>query len=205
MMRTELKRKTPMPRGKALTRASEPARLEVKLPKCAACRNQFVRLRPKQKACSPECAQQVAQDKRLKDERRQHKAALQDCKPLSHWLDLTQRAVNAMVKARDQGRPCISCGATQAFEWDAGHYLSRGARPELRFHPDNIALQCAACNRHKGGNQALFRLGLVARIGLASVEDLEGPHPPAKFTRETLAEIRKQAQAQTRQLKKASR
>jgi Bacteriophage Lambda NinG protein len=145
----------------------------------------------------------VATAKREKAEAREHRAKLADCKPPAHWLELTQRTVNALIRVRDHGRPCISCGARESFEWDAGHYLSRGARPELRFVLDNIAIQCAACNRHKGGNQANFRIGLVARIGLERVEALEGPCPAAKFTRADLAQIRREAAAETRRIERA--
>lgn len=169
---------------------------------CAWCREDFFPARPMQKVCGPICGLNVARKKREKVEAAEHREKLAESKPLAHWLDLTQRVVNSYIQARDAGRPCISCGTTNSREWDAGHFLSRGARPELRFDPANIALQCASCNRHKGGNQAQFRAGLIERIGLAAVESLEGPHPAAKFTRESLAAIRKDFSAKARQLKK---
>lgn len=87
-------------------------------------------------------------------------------------------------------------------QWEAGHYLSKGARPELRFVLANINLQCHRCNVQLSGNQAKYRIGLVDKIGEAAVEELEGPHPPAKFTREGLEALRRQIAAMTRQLRK---
>lgn len=203
-----MKRSAPMKRQPLVRQPPKTARASVPVKRCKACRSMFTPASSWQTHCRAEAcaiaAAEVAQAKRQRQEAREHRERLADSKPLAHWLDLTQRAVNALVKARDAGKPCISCGCLDAYEWDAGHYLSRGARPELRFDLSNIALQCAACNRHKGGNQAQFRLGLIARIGLAEVERLEGPHPPAKFTRESLALIRSQAAAETRRLKKES-
>lgn len=198
-----LTRSKPMSRGKGFKRPTverkpQPARSR----KCKVCSAQFTPFRSIQTWCSPECGVTLATKLVGEKQAREHRAKLADSKPLGHWLDLTQRAVNAYVLARDDGKPCISCGCWDAFAFDAGHFLSRGARPELRFTLDNIARQCAACNRHKGGNAVQFRLGLVARIGLERVEALEGPHPPAKFTREGLAELRRQITALTRALPK---
>ena len=170
--------------------------------RCKVCSAFFRPVRSIQTWCSPDCGVTLANRLVGEKQAREHRAKLADSKPLSHWLDLTQRVVNAYVLARDEGKPCISCGCWDAFAWDAGHYLSRGARPELRFELDNIARQCAACNRHKGGNQTQYRLGLLARIGAERVEGLEGPHTTAKFTREGLAELRRQVAAMTRALEK---
>lgn len=191
-----LQRRTPL-RAMALSKPAAPRQR-----KCKVCGGKFTPMRGIQTWCSPECGVTLAN--RLVGEKRarEHRTKLAESKPLSHWLELTQRVVNTYVLARDAYRPCISCGCWDAFAWDAGHYLSRGARPELRFDLANIHKQCASCNRHKGGNQVQYRLGLVARHGLAVVEALEGPHPPAKFTREGLEKLRRQVSAMTRQLAK---
>ena len=199
-----MKRSQPLKPGKGFKRPQiERKPKEPRERRCKVCSAFFKPFRSIQTWCSPECGVELATRLVGKKQAREHREKLADSKPLSHWLDLTQRAVNAYVLARDAGKPCISCGCWDAFAWDAGHYLSRGARPELRFELDNIARQCAACNRHKGGNQTQYRLGLVARIGVARVEALEGPRPPAKFTREGLAELRKQMAALTRQALRA--
>lgn len=195
-----LTRSKPMNRGKGLKRPAHERKPAQR--KCKVCAAKFAPTRGIQSWCSPECGVTLATKLVGEKQAREHRAKLADSKPLSHWLDLTQRAVNAYVLARDDGKPCISCGCWDAYAWDAGHYLSRGARPELRFELENIARQCAACNRHKGGNQTQYRLGLLARIGVESVEALEGPHPPAKFTREGLEQLRRQIAAVTRALTK---
>ncbi len=199
LKRSPLTRKTPMPRGKALTRASEPAKLTVKLPKCAACRNEFVRLRPKQKACSPECAQQIAQDTRLKGERRDDKAKRESLLTRADWLKRAQVAFNAYIRARDQaaGHPCICCG--QPLDWgavgvrghsvDAGHYRSTGSAPHLRFVEANCHAQRVVCNRHGAGRAVDYRIGLVKRIGPGLVEQLEADQTPRRYSIPDLQEL----------------
>jgi hypothetical protein len=75
-------------------------------------------------------------------------------------------------------------------QWHAGHYLSTGARPELRFDEQNLHKQCSACNTHLSGNLVLYRAELIRRIGLDEVERLEGPQDPKKYTIDELKAIR---------------
>lgn len=118
------------------------------------------------------------------------------------------------------GSGCISCGESQesilaAQGWktggafDAGHFLGKGARPELRLVPTNIWLQCKSCNAgsskfaRKGETVSQgFRTGLIARIGLEAVEALESDHAPRKETIEQLKAITAEYRAKTRELKK---
>lgn len=201
--RKPLQRRTPL-RQQAPLRTTAQATAKVRVKRCKHCRQGFTPASAWQVYCrAEECALaavDAAKAKRLKDEAKTHREKLADSKPLAHWLALTQSAINALVQARDKGKPCISCGATKAAQWDAGHYLSRGANPALRFDLANIHLQCIGCNRFRSGNQAAYRVALVQRIGLAEVERLEGPHPLAKFTREALAALRRWAAAEKRRI-----
>ena len=118
------------------------------------------------------------------------------------------------------GSGCISCGEPQesilaAQGWktggafDAGHFLGKGARPELRLMPNNIWLQCKSCNAgsSKYARKGLtvsqaFREGLIARIGIVEVEALESDHEPRKHTVEELKAITAEYRAKTKELKK---
>ena len=111
-------------------------------------------------------------------------------KSRADWAKEAQTAFNAWVRIRDEGLPCISCGRQHQGQWHAGHYLSTGARPELRFTESNVHRQCAPCNTHLSGNAVLYRIGLIERIGLQVVEWLEGPHELPKWTADELREIR---------------
>lgn len=196
-----------------------------KLPrrKCAnkECRQWFNPVRDTQTVCGYECASAVgkeqtrkareaAQRKESAKQRatekkepaawRQRKAAV---KPLKHWIDLTQRAVNDICRETElaEGRGCISCGTKTAFAWHAGHYRTTAAAPQLRFNPDNIWLQCSACNVHKSGNIEAYRAALVELIGEERVLALESNNETHRYTREELDGIRAKARADLRALK----
>jgi hypothetical protein len=201
MKRTELKRAQPL-------RVTGEARATVKLRKCKACRSLFVPRSMTHKACSIDCSLVLVKASNAKAiasaelrAARAHREKLADSKPLSHWLRATERVVNHFILTRDTKYGCISCGTNSTVLWQAGHYLSVAAHPELRFNPGNINKQCCRCNVQLSGNQAAYRIGHVERHGAELVEALEGPNATAKFTREKLAEIRQLFAAKTRFLK----
>lgn len=165
---------------------------------CKVCQRAFLRFRSTQSVCSPRCAHRsVKADKRKEaEETRARRIALRSRRD---WLEDTQKVVNAYVRARDRYKPCISCRAPWHESFQAGHWLTRGARPELRFNLDNIHGQCCQCNLHLHGNQAMARVGIVERIGLARVEALEGPHPPAKWSIDELRTMREAFRILTKQ------
>jgi uncharacterized Zn finger protein (UPF0148 family) len=179
----------------------------VKAKKCKACKAPFFPARPMQCVCSPGCAAAQVKAKKTKEaeesakaERKQDRARREAMKSRSDWAKEAQQAFNAYIRARDHALPCISCGRHHEGQWHAGHYLSRGARPELTYHPDNCHKQCAPCNTHLSGNLVPYRLNLIARIGLERVEWLEGPHAPLKLTVEALKELRDKYRAEAREL-----
>ena len=91
--------------------------------------------------------------------------------PLPKLLEKTQKVVNAYIRKRDEGLNCISCGSPNANQ--AGHWISVRQCSALRFNEWNIHLQCAGCNLYKHGNQAMYRIGLVNKIGEPAVKGLE--------------------------------
>lgn len=130
------------------------------------------------------------------------KARKEKLKSRADFAKEAQQAVNAYVRARDEDKPCISCGRYHQGEYHAGHYLSRGAHPELALNERNIAKQCQPCNVHLSGNQINFRKGLIARHGVEFVDWLEGAHEPKKYTKEELLQIRDTYRKKLKELKK---
>lgn len=111
-------------------------------------------------------------------------------KPLPKLLEQTQKVFNAYIRNRDQGKTCISCGSNQGNQ--AGHYFPVKGFSVLRFNEYNVNLQCASCNMYKHGNQAMYRIGLVQRIGEDQVVNLERiavNERVKKWTRPELFEI----------------
>jgi hypothetical protein len=88
------------------------------------------------------------------------------------WIQDLQKIVNLFIRLRDKNLPCISCGATKAEDWHAGHYIATTYQ-YLRFNENNINKQCSKCNTHLRGNLIPYRIELIKKIGLDQVEKLE--------------------------------
>ena len=152
----------------------------------------------------PWIAKQLAKQAaaREKKDRAEFRARKEKAKTWTDHHADAQKAVNAMVRARDAGEPCISCGAPWHPTFQAGHYRSRGAAKNLALDPRNINGQCVQCNLHRHGNGIDYRLGLIGRYGLAFVEAIEADNEPRHNSIDDLKAIRADAIAKTNQLKK---
>ena len=73
--------------------------------------------------------------------------------------------------------------------FDAGHYRSVGANPELRFEELNCNSQCVRCNRELSGNVANYRINLLKKIGEENLAWLEGSHEPKRYKIDDLKEV----------------
>lgn len=170
---------------------------------CKVCGDTYAKFRSTQTICAKiKCATQVGKLQR-KAEKAETKRRKEAAKPRKKWLQEAQEAVNKWVRLRDKagGHGCISCSSTQGKE-NAGHYLSVGARPELRFEPLNIHLQCERCNTYLHGNLIDYRRNLIQRIGLAAVEWLESHHEPKKYTVADLKQIITEYRAKAKELER---
>ena len=168
--------------------------------KCKSCRQVFDPSRPMQAACSIDCAKAIARRKREKIEAAETRRRKEAIKSRPELMREAQTAFNAFIRARDADLPCISCGRHHNGQYHAGHYLSTGARPELRFEESNVHKQCQPCNTHLHGNLVLYRIGLIKRIGLGKVEWLEGPHSAKKYTHDELRHIKATYAAKAKEL-----
>ncbi|OJT50036.1 recombination protein NinG [Pseudomonas moraviensis] len=194
---------------------------EKKAPKPKKCKNpacgiSFPPQRLGQAVCSPKCALAMAPANSeraskaiAQRDRREIQVRKEKLKSRADHLREAQAAVNEYVRLRDAHLPCISCDSMPndndlmtGSRWDAGHYRSVGACPELRFEPLNIHRQCVKCNRNLSGNAVEYRIRLVLRIGAETVAWLEGPHEPRKCTVEEIKTIKAEYRAKTRELKK---
>ncbi len=170
-------------------KAKEPKR---RMKKCAvaACRQPFEPRSSWAKACSPECAVIYT---------------IQEQK--SYWVKLAQKKFNAYRRevCRLAGYGCICCNAP--LDWvtpnkvDAGHYLSRGASPHLKFIENNVWAQRKGCNRPGGTTRQAFREGMEGRIGIEALKALEADKEPRHYTIDDLKEIITIYHAKLKQLK----
>ncbi|MDX7992601.1 recombination protein NinG [Xenorhabdus littoralis] len=188
--------------------------------KCKICHEWFHPQYDNVEWCSPEHGAELAIRKRNRDrekaeqklqqERRRKAAADRDklkarrlaVKPRSYWIQQAQQAVNAYIRERDRDLPCVSCGTFISVQWDAGHYRTTAAAPQLRFDECNIHKQCIVCNQHKSGNLVPYRVELIRRIGLEQVEIIEFNHDRHRWTIEECKAIKAEYQQKLRELRK---
>ena len=173
--------------------------------KCKACLERFQPVRNLQEACSVKCAIALTEIKRQKKSEKEHRERKKALKPISHWLNETQKVFNEYIRLRDHNEPCISCGQLDSPEWCAGHFRTRGAASQLRFNEDNIHKQCNRhCNMGLSGNIANYRPRLIAKIGITRVEALENNNSTKAWAREELEEMRSHYRDLIKQMKRAA-
>lgn len=177
--------------------------------KCGHCKKWFVAHNSLVKVCSPNCAWLYVQAEKQKKEDKAHRENKKAVKPRSKWMKEAQAAFNAYIRERDHYDTCICCGAETndkdlltGSRWDAGHYLSTGARPNLRFNEDNCHKQSVRCNRHLSGNAAEYRIQLIKKIGQARVDTLESDYSTKKYTIEDFERVKTYYSKLARAMKK---
>jgi len=178
---------------------------------CKVCKADFNPMRSLQSVCGPRCAVKHssltntnAREKSARKALRKRKEAL---KTRSDWIKEAQVAFNAYIRARDYGKPCISCGCFEqerftGGHFDCGHYRSTGAAAHLRYHFLNAAGQCKRCNRDLSGNAVEYRMGLSRRIGMERVSRLERDNQPRSFDMEYLKRLKRILSRRARHYKK---
>jgi hypothetical protein len=181
--------------------------IKIKPKKCKQCSESFIPQRPLQMVCGAPCA--IAYGNKLKarkaaDEakkaRRETKEKLAKIKTRAEHLREAQRFFNLFIRTRDANYPCISCNRWHTGQYHAGHYRSVGSAPHLRFNELNCHRQCSVCNNHLSGNQLEYRRGLIAKLGIKAVEQLEADQEPKHYTIEEIQAIKVKYKVLTKQL-----
>jgi len=197
------------------------------MPRCRYCSNLYKPARSMQpgRVCNdPECQakyaletidkqrkkRQAAERIAAKEDRKTIRIKREQLKTRGELIQEAQREFNTFIRERDRlaGHRCISSG--RVLDWsgnnvDAGHYRSTGSAPHLRFDERNCHAQNKQDNRYLAGNAVDYRIGLIARIGLAEVEALEADQTPRKWTREELISIRNAYRQKLKELQNAKK
>lgn len=140
----------------------------------------------------------ISLEKAIKDSK--HKSKIQ-----AHLVN-TKEIVHEMIRLRDKGKPCISCGCQWNSDFQAGHCFAVNNYRSIRFNFDNISGQCEYCNLFLDGNVPEYILSLPNRIGVAKFDELKSLARRdkkfiKKWSRDELAEIREKARQIIKQLK----
>ena len=178
--------------------------------KCKVCRKPN---RPFKTTCSIECEAELglkllekAKRAEAKQVRAVDKVRKEKLKSRSDWMREAQQAFNAFIRKRDQlaGHRCISSG--KVLDWsgnatDCGHFRSVGSAPQCRFNENNAHAQSKHDNRYLSGNAIEYRKGLIERIGLQAVEELEANNTVQKWSIDDLKQIKEKYRQKFRDLK----
>ena len=111
-----------------------------------------------------------------------------------------QDKINLIVRLIDKDKGCISCDHGWNDKWTrqahAGHRLSVGAFPNLRYNLFNIFKQCSICNSRKGGNERGYDDGLIEHYGIDlfnAVSSLKGQYKVLRLQRHEILDLHKKA------------
>jgi hypothetical protein len=166
----------------------------------------FTADRPLQVVCSYLCAMDISKKmaaKAVKADKKVTKLKLDALQTKPQLTKKAQTAFNAFIRARDAGKPCISCD--KPFDpapntTDAGHFRSVGSAPHMRFVEWNCFGQCKHCNIFLAGNSLEYRKRLLSRLGEKELDLLENDNVLRKYTKEGLIEIARHYSAEARRL-----
>jgi hypothetical protein len=173
-----------------------------KLHKCRICKDEFIKQRMGQRVCGPKCAGEFARidrEKKEADARRQSRIEdrqrKEEMQPRKWWKAKAKAALHAYIRARDEGKSCISCDTILVKlgrvggDYDAGHFRSVGSAKHMEFVENNIHGQCKHCNDFLKGNQLEYERRLRIRKGDAFVDELLADNESRKLTIDDFKEI----------------
>lgn len=150
---------------------------ELKQKKCKQCGNKYTPISSLSRVCSMACALDDVAGKKQAEFKAETVKRKREflAKDTPFQKAKAQKSFNEFIRLRDAKFGCISCDKPFDWhgKWNAGHFKTVGARPDLRFNEDNCHKQCEQCNSFLSGNVAVYRLMLVAKIGEYRVNALD--------------------------------
>ena len=172
--------------------------MKVKKKRCKECSNLFVPYNSLQIVCGVDCAIKYNKKKAKADKEKIDRLYQEKKERLSlaTVLGYTKTRVHQYIRKRDEGKPCISCGASYKEDFDAGHFYPAGKFTALKFDLNNIHGQCIQCNRYKEGNFEMYSLSLPNRIGIQAYQNL------VKRAETSIKHVKKWTRTELKQIQK---
>ena len=180
----------------------------MKAKKCKQCKNpvvdESIAIRtPLFIFCSFECGKEYAviksraarkrlDNKASKAVRAKHAIDKKSVKRRSDWYATYQALVNQWVtKVRDVDEACCTCGTRKPdIKYDAGHFYTVAARPDIRFNTMNIHKQCNQnCNVYGSGMRLEYKEFIIGRYGQWALDELTLEGKPLKDQFPTWSDI----------------
>ena len=131
-----------------------------------------------------------------KANRTELKKERESVKTLSEFKKELQSKINKIIRLIDSEKGCISCehGWDSEFtrQAQAGHRLSVGSHPTLRYMFFNIYKQCSICNNFKSGNERGYDKGIIKFYGeeyLENIKELSLKIKEVHYSKEDIKEL----------------
>lgn len=158
--------------------------------KCVTCKEKFTPKNNTQLCCVPSCAVEYIKKQKIKTWKSEKKEIKKILETKSDKLNLLQKVFNTFIRMRDKDKNCISCNKKLIGKFDAGHFFSVGAYPNLRFNENNVFGQCVHCNRDKHGNVKEYDLNLQKILSEEEYNQLLiDRHKPLKLSIDQVEEL----------------
>jgi hypothetical protein len=145
--------------------------------RCKVCKTIFEPKQFLQATCDFKCAieySKILKANKEKLEWKKTKTILKDkLKTLTQFEAEAKKAFQKWIRLRDKDLPCISCTTFETDLFDGGHFKKAEIYSGVIFNEMNCHKQCRKCNRFLGGNELMYREGLVKRYGEQTVIELE--------------------------------
>jgi len=162
---------------------------------CKECKQKFMPTRAMQPVCSNfQCMIDYSNKHLSKAKSLEKKVQRKALKKFNDSdLNLLKRKAQAIfnkfIRLRDAKENCISCGKVmEDAEGHASHYKP-STNSILRFDERNVHKSCVKCNIFLSGNLAAYRIALVNKLGLQTVEELESINGAYKFSVDELQNV----------------
>jgi len=182
-----------------------------RLHKCKYHKVNFIPKYPFQKFClsDDECIKAFNEfvkaekkKQRVKQWQKEKKVIKESLLTKSDCLNIAQKVFNTYIRLRDKGKNCISCDKPLQNKYDAGHFFSVGAYPNLRFNENNVHGQCVHCNRDKHGNVKEYDLRLKKVLSIEDYQNLlKQRQEPLKLSIDEVKELIKYYREKIKQFK----
>lgn len=159
-----------------------------KLKKCKlkSCQREFKQYNSLKTFCSYICELKYAESKECKDEHKRIELAVKKDDLHKALPKLLEAQINHIVRLIDKGHPCISTGTLWGeYIVNAGHYISVGSNPTLRYNLLNIFNQSKSDNFYKGGKGSNYSIRLKEIFGQQvrdKIEALPGKYKSIHLT-----------------------
>ena len=161
--------------------------------RCKVCENIFIPQRFMQATCDYKCAikhaHTIKANKEKAEWKREQKAGYEKLKTLGQYEADAKKSFQKWVRLRDADENCISCNGNDKDLWDGGHFKKAEIYSGVIFNPANCHKQCRKCNRFLGGNELMYRQGLIQRYGLEYTENIENLANETRQHKFTKAEL----------------